>query len=323
MRSLVPLAFLLLASDALAEELALDPDTLVGPAATHQNLTFYPLIARSDGPPADYLVLDEGLAGGQVRVVEKGGGAEVNRLSLENRSQKPLFVMSGEVVIGGKQDRIIGKDAVIGPNETVDVPVFCVEHGRWTEGQAGKSFRSAGSMADTKVRKKAAFKDSQSEVWQEVASKNQARGIANATGTYRQVATGDGGVKKAVEPYARALDPALAGPRTVGMVVALNGKVVGVEQFGSPALFAKVRGKLARSYYVDAVDEPVAAGARQPTVADMKEFVGKTAGGKESVVAQHRTARTTRKEANGVVGAEVVDEKAPAKPVYKTVHTAE
>ena len=307
-----------------ADEVALDDDTLVGAPATYKNLTFYPLVARTApvGPAlGQYLVLDEGLKSGAVQVLEKGEG-EVNRLTLKNRAQKPLFVMSGEVVIGGKQDRIIGKDSIIGAGETVDVPVYCVEHGRWTESGDGRRFRSAGSMADTQVRKQAAIKDSQSDVWREVAAKNGKRGLENQTGTYRQVATG-GDVAKAIQPYSEKLDPALAAPLVVGMVVALNGRVVGVEQFAAPALFAKLRGKLARSYYVDALDQPVQAGATQPTVADMRGFVAKTAGGKEDVVVEHKAARTTRQEGKGVVGSKVVDEAAPAKPVYKAVYTNE
>ncbi len=305
-----------------ADEVALDPDTSIGAPSTYQNLTFYPLLARADAPPGtDYLILDEGLKSGEVQVIEKGSG-EVNTLTLKNQSKRPLFVMSGEVVIGGKQDRIIGKDQIISAAETVDVPVFCVEHGRWTESGDGRRFRAAGSMADTKVRKEAAYKDNQGKVWEKVAEKNAKRGIANATGTYRQVATG-GEVGKAVEPYAKALGPALEAPRTVGMVVALNGKVVGVEQFASAALFAKLRGKLARSYYVDAVDQPVEKAPPAASADDIRGFVAKADAGKSSVVMAHRSTKTTRKQANGVVGSEVTEDKAPAKPVYKSVQTDE
>ena len=55
----------------------------------------------------------------------------------------------------------------------------------------------------------------------------------------------------------------------------------------------------------------------------MKGFVAKVAGGKETVVAAHRNARTTRKQGAGVVGSEVTEDKSPAKPVYKSVHADE
>ena len=67
----------------------------------------------------------------------------VNSLTLANRAKLPLFLLSGEVVIGGKQDRIIGKNTVVAPRTTETVPVFCVEHGRWS-GRKAANDRSRG-----------------------------------------------------------------------------------------------------------------------------------------------------------------------------------
>jgi hypothetical protein len=309
------------AGAARAEEL--DAQTTIAAPVSYRNLTVFPLVAKAPAGAAEYDVLDDGLKSGRVKVVEKGEG-EVNQLTLRNNGKRPLFVMSGEVVLGGKQDRIIGKDQIIGAGETVDVPVYCVEHGRWAAGASGHGFAAGGSLADSQVRKKAAFKDSQSEVWDKVAEKNAKRGIANATGTYRQVATGDK-VAADVKPYAEHLDPALAAPATVGVAVALNGRVVGIEQFASPGLFAKLRVKLLRSYVVNALDEPEVASAPAATAADVRAFAARTAAAKSTVVLSRKAAQTTRQEGKGVVGAEVraVDAPAAAPPVYKTVQTDE
>jgi len=309
------------AGAAHADEL--DTDTTIGAPVSYRNLTLFPLVAKTAAAGTDYDVLDEGLKAGRVKVVEKGEG-EVNQLRLKNESKRPLFVMSGEVVLGGKQDRIIGKDQIIGAGETVDVPVYCVEHGRWTAGSMGHAFAAGGSLADSEVRKKAAFKDSQAEVWDKVAEKNAKRGVANATGTYRQVATG-AKVAGDVKPYVEKLDPAAAAPGTVGVAVALNGKIVGIEQFASPALFAKLRGKLLRSYYVSALDVPENAGAPAATAADVRAFAARTASAKSTVVLTRKEAETTKQEGKGFVGAEVKAAGAPAaaKPVYKTVQSDE
>ena len=37
----------------------------------------------------------------------------MNQLVLINRGKKPLVLLAGEVVSGGKQDRIIGKDRIV------------------------------------------------------------------------------------------------------------------------------------------------------------------------------------------------------------------
>ena len=59
-------------------------------------------------------------------------GAEVNRLVLINNSDHPLLLLAGEVVTGGKQDRVIGVDRIVSPKSgPIDLSVFCVEPGRW------------------------------------------------------------------------------------------------------------------------------------------------------------------------------------------------
>jgi hypothetical protein len=150
----------------------------------HQSLSLVPIVTTVAGPHEDYLTLDEGMAQRLVRVGEIADG-NVNALELRNRSDRPLFVMAGEVVLGGKQDRIIGKNTVIPPRTTQSVPVFCVEHGRWSGRRAG--FRAAGALVHTKLRTKASFED-QGQVWTEVKDKNGKRRTDNATDTYRQVA---------------------------------------------------------------------------------------------------------------------------------------
>ncbi len=60
------------------------------------------------------------------------GGAQVNQLVLVNNSKRPLILLAGEIVTGGKQDRVIGKDRIIPPeSDPMDLGVFCVEPGRW------------------------------------------------------------------------------------------------------------------------------------------------------------------------------------------------
>ncbi len=59
-------------------------------------------------------------------------GNSVNRLIVANNSDKPLYLMAGEIIVGGDQDRAIGQDYVIAQSqEPVEIEVFCVEHGRW------------------------------------------------------------------------------------------------------------------------------------------------------------------------------------------------
>lgn len=191
-----------------------------------------------------------------VKVSEVSKSGDVNNLRIKNKSNKPLFLLAGEVIIGGKQDRIIGKTLVVQAGERTTVPVFCVEQGRWDGRKA--DFSSAESIAHLKLRSVANY-GSQGSVWTEVAKKNAARGESNSTDTYRAVAT----KKDAASDYKVAIDAAyakylpmheVAGEPLVGFAIAYNGNIVGIESFQSPSLLAKLRSKLMHSYYVDALD---------------------------------------------------------------------
>jgi hypothetical protein len=148
---------------------------------TYENLTIFPVVASKQPDTSGFATLDEALATGDAVVTEQGnylrhtrdgvmeplpqsGTAQVNQLVLVNRSKKPLILLAGEVVSGGKQDRIIGKDRIV-PAGAPPLPlsVFCVERGRWTD--VSTSFSAAKMMAHPSVREKAAVEQDQSQVW--------------------------------------------------------------------------------------------------------------------------------------------------------------
>jgi len=126
-----------------------------------------------------FLTLDEGLRSGEVVVTEAGqvqglirrqgvpqshhDGAEVNRLVLVNNSKRPLLLLAGEIVTGGKQDRVIGKDRIVPPeSDPVDLNVFCVEPGRRrarTMGRDQRTFRSVGGDVRSRGRSKSNASD--------------------------------------------------------------------------------------------------------------------------------------------------------------------
>ena len=121
-------------------------------AIRHGNLTVFPVLAAKTHDTSDFMTLDEGLRSGDVVVTEYGkvqglvrgqrswgehaiptrGGPQVNTLVLVNNSKRPLLLLAGEIVTGGKQDRVIGADRIIPAHSgPVDLSVFCVEPGRW------------------------------------------------------------------------------------------------------------------------------------------------------------------------------------------------
>src|SRR5690349_728904 len=154
---------------------------------THGDLTIFPVVSDKTHDTSNFITLDEGIRSGEVVVTEVGNlhstmrrrppyqvrpysGAEVNRLVLVNNSKHPLILLAGEVVTGGKQDRVVGKDRIVpAESDPVDLSVFCVEHGRWTETSA-KFDTHASVMLQPSVRGKAMAEKDQQKVWDAVGN---------------------------------------------------------------------------------------------------------------------------------------------------------
>ena len=99
-----------------------------GPFA-HGNLAIYFVHGPSAEGPVP-LTLQEAMARGTVHVVETGS---VNELKIENAGGEDVFVQSGDIVKGGRQDRVLTVSFML-PRKSGEVPVaaYCVEHGRWS-----------------------------------------------------------------------------------------------------------------------------------------------------------------------------------------------
>jgi hypothetical protein len=290
---------------------------------TFRQLAIFPVVQTAAGiDKTQYLTLTDGLHRKLVTVSEVGGGGSVNTLNVANKSDKPLLVLGGEVVLGGQQDRILGQDTIVPAHEQLRVQVFCVEHGRWS---GGREFAAAQGMADTKIRVRAKYRADQSQVWAEVAKKNAAHGVAPSTGTYRNLAAGDDG-KKALEPYRTAVGGALGKladkDKVVGVIAAVNGRVTSVELFARPELFAAYRDKLLDSIYMGAADVPVDDKATVPKPAAIGEFMQKAKVAPPQSVSSTRAGKTEAKHGEGVMGS-TVTAPAAAAPVYESYQADE
>jgi hypothetical protein len=229
-------------------------DVAVGAPISDGNLTLFPLTPRAASKAPDVATLDEALRAKALAVEEVSASGTVNALRVENRGDRPVLLVAGELLLGGKQDRIVGRSLVLAPRSRQDVPVFCVEHGRWSGPAA---FESGGAMGHAGLRKAALGGGGQREVWDEVARANARLGTTNGSDTYRAAARklrGDTG------EVARRLSGAIA--RTgdaAGLAVAIDGEVVAVEWFASPEVFGRIREKLVASYVAQAQEARAAA----------------------------------------------------------------
>jgi hypothetical protein len=178
----------------------LAPGQKVLPAVQYKQLAVFPIVLETaDAGGTKFTTLAEGLKSKKVAINENKNGGTVNQVSVANHGDQPLLLLAGEIILGGQQDRILGKDTVVPPHQAMALQVFCVEHGRWS---GKKEFGSVGGMVEVKARMRAKFEDNQQRVWDEVAKKTSSLKAQSATGTYRTLtgAPGTAG-EAAVKPY--------------------------------------------------------------------------------------------------------------------------
>ncbi len=198
--------------------------------------------------------------------MQESDGGTVPALLVKNTGAKPVLLVAGDVVKGGKQDRVITSDVVVQPGQTMDVAVNCVEHGRWSAGKTGHSF-GYGGRGEGSLKKVVQVAKDQSATWSEVATSNGRKAavirqkgdteaadkLAPSTGTYI-ASLENKAVQDEVGPASAALIESLkerAG--VVGVVVALGDSITTAELFGHPALFDRSREDLVRSFVLDGV----------------------------------------------------------------------
>jgi hypothetical protein len=298
------------------------------------NLLLFPVVDSRREPATAFLTLDEGIKSSEIEVTEagrvrglvrarptQGGGGvqrpeagyrndQVNTLVLVNNSRKPLLLLAGEIVTGGKQDRIIAKDRIVpAGSDPIDLNVFCIEHGRWTETSTtfGSSANSPamGMMVQPSVRAKAMVAKSQQEVWNSVNGSISAAMRAPAPPSAGNVASASTPEELGTTSYARAMQSSalsskvdeaaapvmqekeqvldrLRKEHAVGVIVAVRGEIVWADIFSNADLLSRYWTKLVRSYAA----ESLAGGdaRRAPTVADAQHFLDAQAGGTETSI---------------------------------------
>lgn len=235
---------------------------------------------------------------------QAAGGNEVNELVVVNRSDSPLYLMPGEIIVGGDQDRTIGREFVVAPDgKPVPLDVYCVEHGRWgrrdeaeytnnlslviDQAQSASypvgdlvlprpdpraiavqanSGKFVGSVGSlSKKARLAVISDGdQQKVWDEVSTENAKAGVQSESGAFTANYAEEESVKR-LQPYIDKLQRRIAETENVvGIIVGVNGKVESMDVFESTPLFKKLWPKLLKSHALDAANAAAEQVASQP-----------------------------------------------------------
>jgi len=205
-----------------------------------------------------YATLDEALAAKWIDVTEINEGGQVPNLKIVNRSEHMVFIMAGEQLVGGKQNRVVNASMMIPPRNEMPLPVTCIEQGRW--GYKSSTFSSGRSSSQRKLR---AMMSKQVTLGYKVANKPVAQQRAVWEEVNRTLnATGSRSESFALEDvfikYEKDMDEATTKFPTPadsnGALFVINGQIAGADLFDKPETLQKLWPKLIKSSIVESFE---------------------------------------------------------------------
>jgi hypothetical protein len=230
---------------------------------THKNLTVFLVHGEDRIKGKEFLTLEEAMVQKKVIVHET---SNVNELAIENVSDVEVFVQAGDIVKGGKQDRVLSVDTIL-PAKSGKRPIssFCVEQGRWSRrgGESTDAFSgSCNNAVSNSLKIAIRHKGQQGQVWKEVEKLQGdiTRNVesveidTNESPSSLELTLGSKELRKVSEEYRKALAGIGKGkPDTIGYVFAVNGEIRCADVFAAHGLFKKLWKKLLDASVVEAV----------------------------------------------------------------------
>jgi len=259
---------------------------------THENLSLF-LIHGKDKLDCGkkVLTLEEAMVRNKVIVQET---SDVNQLIIVNVSDDfTVFIMSGDIVKGGKQDRTIKYDLILGPHSgEVSIAVHCVESGRWNERgtESTAAFGSSSKMLATKQAKisnragdnsggnQGAVWASVAEAQEKLSDKLDTDVRSEVSASSYQLTLEDEELAGSIADYELALKDIIRGQDTVvGYAIAINDEINSADVFGNHELFSRVWPRLLAAAATEAISEYQSGVETQSVnLADIKAFLEST-----------------------------------------------
>lgn len=210
-------------------------------------------------PAGPYRTLDEALAGDGFQVTEVDEQGNVPLLKVVNGSGERVLLVSGEELVGEKQNRVLNASILVDAHVEMPLPVSCVEQGRWDRQSRG--FRSAGTSSHAKLRSLMSLQvagsykqtggphSDQGAVWREVRRKLSWHKARSRSGALREAYAAEA---PRLDDVATKITP---DPSWCGALFTSGGKVAGLDLFDRPETLTRLWPKLIRSYAIDAFEE--------------------------------------------------------------------
>ena len=260
----------------------------IGGSSQHGGLTVFWLTSVVPASRLSVETLEEARASGALAITERAAPT-VPELVVDNRGKNHILLMAGEILVGGKQNRVLREDILLPPRSGArSIGVYCVEAGRWNEGR--RDFDGKLSFADPTLRRKVYDKVDQQTVWSTVHGFAEGARAASPAPSHQASPTQnyqDALEAPAVREHMGAAERVLdvkAAPGAVGAAVFIGGTLSGIDVFGSPGLFARQWTKLLRAHAAGAyVTTPSASVPEHKLRATVQGVLGAAASASGSV----------------------------------------
>lgn len=230
----------------------------VGLAQTCRNLSVVPIL-RGEEEPSGVLTLDDALARGLAEVTEVSDQGDVPRLLFLNHGDDPILMIDGEELVGARQNRILNLSILAPSRRSLEIPVSCVEQGRWSWKSRrfttsdrtiyAKLRRANVETVSANLRRHGRRHTNQAVVWSSIAAKSARLDVSSETWAASAL----------YERHTNDLDTMTGSFRTtehqVGAAFTVNGRFAGIEMFGSADLLTRLMPKIVRGYALDALDD--------------------------------------------------------------------
>ncbi|MES1224815.1 MAG: DUF6569 family protein [Bacteroidota bacterium] len=247
MKKFIAFIFLVFSANVFAQ--LTYPNLLVeyDSAIQYKNLKIIPIRKRTDpgfgndtsfNTKISIIGLREALQQNKAKIKERGDHMlfDLKTLVVDNLSDKYLMLMAGEILAGGRQDRVIAKDILLSPkSQKNEIPVFCVEDGRWSDKEA--KFKYQGG-ADNSLRSLMDSTMDQQKIWKFIRKQIRRNNINSETESYVNLIANKK-LSDTLNEYYRYFNSRFSSKDSsyVGMVCMSGDKVIGSDIFITRDLF--------------------------------------------------------------------------------------
>ncbi len=225
----------------------------VGRPITRLGVSFFPVYLPDNHLPE--------IATGQTSdlTIEELDDSTVPFLKAKNTADLPVLIPEGEQLVGGLQDRVLNISVLVAASVNLNIPVSCIEMGRWGSRRGferGRSYaprrtrRAKNISVAQSVRRGGSLRSDQAAVWNSVDEELARVGVASPTSAIRDADQHLGADQRRAETieHLAQIGPL---PGQCGILVTHGRRVIAMDIFGNDQLLVPHWDGLIRSYLME------------------------------------------------------------------------